>query len=283
MFRGESRGFGFVRYKSVADVEHLLKVNPRISVCGRKVFYARALKRSRSDVNRKLWMISKRRQESVKKLHKGVEYAELKVGADIVRAKSFKEALVGEDLGNHQKDPNYRSKRFSYVESSTKEWLSRSVVGRCRSRVDFHKIQEETRVSGLPLTVTLAGAIYCLISFQDVVSMSRVLNIGASWFDDRALDISPWASSDLANSSTIWVRLGGVPIPLWGNQLFAFVGNELGRLLEISPATIDKVNLSEAWIKIAALDVTILPRQNGDRISAGSGCHLRQGILVRGC
>lgn len=40
---------------------------------------------------------------------------------------------------------------------------------------------------------------------------------------------------------------------------FVFVGNELGRLLEISPATIAKENLSKAWIKVASLNIADAP------------------------
>lgn len=77
---------------------------------------------------------------------------------------------------------------------SIKKWLVRSVVGRCRNEVDLQRIQKEARVSRISFSVTQAGKIYCLISFQNVGSMNRVLNIGASWFDARSLDISAWNS-----------------------------------------------------------------------------------------
>lgn len=49
---GESRGYGFVRFKREEDVEYLFKVNLEILVIGRKVFFAWAWKFGRLGANR---------------------------------------------------------------------------------------------------------------------------------------------------------------------------------------------------------------------------------------
>lgn len=60
-----------------------------------------------------------------------------------VSSKTFKEAFIDEDFGSHQKGSNSRFIRCSYIEIANKDWLRRSIVGKCRNMVDLHRIREE--------------------------------------------------------------------------------------------------------------------------------------------
>lgn len=46
--KGESHGFGFVRYRSEKDVVYLSKMNPNIKAGEKKVFFGRAFNQGRS-------------------------------------------------------------------------------------------------------------------------------------------------------------------------------------------------------------------------------------------
>lgn len=75
------------------------------------------------------------------------------------------------------------------------------------------------------------------------------------------MDISSWDFFNLASSSTTWVRLRGVLLQLWHSQFFAFLNNELGRLLEISLTIDTKLDLAEVWLKIVISDTILVPHE----------------------
>lgn len=54
----------------------------------------------------------------------------------------------------------------------------------------------------------------------------------------------------MASIKTHWVSLKEAPSLYWHNTFFAVVGAELGNFIKLSPATLNKVNLTEAWLKI---------------------------------
>lgn len=78
-------------------------------------------------------------------------------------------------------------------------------------------------------------------------TMNKVLNNLITWFDEISLDIPARNCLNLASSSTTWVHLRVVLLPLLNTQFFAFFLTEFGQLLKISLVTDAKLNLSEVW------------------------------------
>lgn len=60
----------------------------------------------------------------------------------------------------------------------------------------------------------------------------------------------PWEVSDIGATSIRWICLKGAPLSFWHDQFFSFVGVKLGRLIEVSRATLNKINLLEVWLKL---------------------------------
>lgn len=147
-------------------------------------------------------------------MQRGTIHAKPNVDSSSGCHKTFKKALIGEEPGSLQKGLESHFIRFSYVERATKEWLGWSNVGKCRKKLDLHRIQEEARNSRMSFIVFPVEKIYCLISFQNVGSINRLLSIRTSWFDDRSLNIFLWDSSDLVSSSMYLVRLKCVLLSL---------------------------------------------------------------------
>lgn len=104
-------------------------------------------------------------------------------------SRTFNDVFIGRKSHFIQK-ANIRSLKFSYVESSTKEWLACSAVGRLRNTVDLRKVQEEAMKSDMFITTALVGVIYCIISFLDMKSRDRALRDNINWFTKRSLDVT---------------------------------------------------------------------------------------------
>lgn len=63
------------------------------------------------------------------------------------------------------------------------------------------------------------------------------------------MDVKLWESSDLVSPTNCWICLKGVPLPYWHDKFFPFIGAKFGRFIKVSPATLNGVNLSEAWVR----------------------------------
>lgn len=46
---------------------------------------------------------------------------------------------------------------------------------------------------------------------------------------------------------------------LWHEEFFKNLGAEFGKLVEISPRSVDRTNLSEVWLKINVKDLSMVP------------------------
>lgn len=69
-------------------------------------------------------------------------------------------------------------------------------------------------------------------------------------FEEWFFSVKRWEDFDLVDGALRWVCMSGVPIPLWYKQFFAFAVAEFRLFLGILPATDQKANLKEAWIKV---------------------------------
>lgn len=70
------------------------------------------------------------------------------------------------------------------------------------------------------------------------------------WFEKWFIDVCLWERPDLAMQSFRWICVKNIPIPYWHDLLFGLLGAKLGRLLEVSPATLQMINMTKAWLKI---------------------------------
>lgn len=63
-------------------------------------------------------------------------------------------------------------------------------------------------------------------------------------------DVTLWEEKNLALMSTGWICVRDIPVTFWHDKFFTFLGVEFGHLLEVSPSTIQRINLSEARFKL---------------------------------
>lgn len=75
------------------------------------------------------------------------------------------------------------------------------------------------------------------------------------WFDD----VHAWEESDLAMANQIGECCTGVPLFMWYAEFFNRLGEELGKIVEISPLSTKNTELWEVWLKFDVADMKAIP------------------------
>lgn len=149
-------------------------------------------------------------------------------------------------FSNGEMDTGLRSISFDIFDQSSRLWLGRSVVGKWRCEGGPRCVQEEDKVVGLDICASKVGFAYCFLSLKTNVIRGCALMNSSGWFSKWFMNVQPWETSDLALPLSYRVCFKGVPFSYWHEAFLSFVGVVLGRFNE----TFNKINLSEAWIKV---------------------------------
>lgn len=105
------------------------------------------------------------------------------------------------------------------------------------------------------------GVSICLISLLNKedrdIFLSRYVDMFSCWFSY----VRPWEESNLAKLNHVCICISGVPLFLWHEKFFTKLGMELGEFYELSPRTLEKKELWEAWFKIDLSDPEDIPSE----------------------
>ncbi|KAJ4851586.1 hypothetical protein Tsubulata_026427 [Turnera subulata] len=97
------------------------------------------------------------------------------------------------------------------------------------------------------------------------------------WFSS----FKPWQDGDRAVNRRCWIQVRGIPLNIWSEEFFEFIGSLLGRLVRVHPSTEQRKNLGAAWMEILttqgetiakSLMVKVLNRSYKIEVVEGGGC-----------
>ncbi|RVW87132.1 Uncharacterized protein, chloroplastic [Vitis vinifera] len=98
------------------------------------------------------------------------------------------------------------------------------------------------------------------LEFEFADEAERVLNLGEKSFRGRSFHLEKWKPSvgclkeDNGDSRLVWVKILGLPLHLWGRNLFKRFGDSCGRFVAVDENTAERRNLKWARILIETRD-----------------------------
>ncbi|GAU17929.1 hypothetical protein TSUD_330530 [Trifolium subterraneum] len=130
--------------------------------------------------------------------------------------------------------------------------LEASFVGKLALQVEVKRIKTILFMEGLShIAVTDMGRDLVLIFSPKVGEVEKLWNSKADWMRYYFKDVSPWRPSSFVDRRDIWVRVYGIPLHVWGENLFKVIGGKYGEFLDFDNCTASRAKLDIARIKIS--------------------------------
>jgi hypothetical protein len=236
------RRFGFVKFKEVQEVEVLANSLKDVWLGSFKLWINRSrFARSES----KEGMSPKAPQRSL------LEPTQAKPG------RSFRSVLVGGSSMSVS-----RVIKVPVNEALCKE-LKGSMVGLLAREKDVRRIQTTLFMEGFgSVLVTSMGGNMALLRSPVEGDIERLLKSKNECLQYYFSEMKPWNPGLLAVQREVWIQVYGIPLHIWGEELFKLVGNKLGVFMDYDEATARMASFDVARIKIltttwAFLDVNM--------------------------
>jgi hypothetical protein len=137
------------------------------------------------------------------------------------------------------------------VEIVMKE-LEVSYVGRLAVNAEVHRIRTCLFMEGLAhIAVTDIGRNMVLIHSPKVGEVARLWKGKVDWINYYFREVVPWAPSCFADKRDTWVKVYGIPLHVWGENLFKTIGRKYGEFLDFDNNTASRAKLDVACLKIS--------------------------------
>jgi hypothetical protein len=188
---------------------------------------------------------------------KSVEVATAKKGGGVYRPVqhevSFKDALVpsshGKGLIAVDKDEVVLK---IPVDSAHLQNLKRSFVGFLLQGVEVRMIRTTLLMEGLQnISVTSMGGNMVLIQSTKLGELERRIKAKEEWLGYYFFDIKPWSPVLVNVNREVWVKVYGIPIHAWGDNLFKLLGARFGEFVDYDEPTASKLSLDVARLKLS--------------------------------
>ncbi|KAK2434687.1 heterogeneous nuclear ribonucleoprotein [Trifolium repens] len=223
------RRFGFVKFLEVSDEEKLSD--------------------SMADVwlgSFKLWVNRSRFSRTAPKevVPPGITSQRSLVEEPFV-GRSFRTALVsgGSSLVS-------QAMKVPVNESFCKE-LKGSVVGTLANEKDVRRIQTTLFMEGFRgIVVTPMGGNMVLLRSPVEDDVGRFLRSKNECIPYYFSSLKPWNPGMIAVQREVWVQVYGIPLHIWGDELFKTVGNKLGVFMDYDEQTASMARFDVARLKI---------------------------------
>jgi hypothetical protein len=224
--------FGFVKFKDVAEVEAL---SDRLKDVWIGSF--------------KLWVNRSRFGRSESKEFHSPKTLPLRPESKLVEAgegRSFRSALLGGGSWSTS-----QTLKVPVNEELCKE-LQGSVVGMLAREKDVRRIQTTLFMEGFgAIKVTHMGGNIVLIRSVVAGDVDRLLKSKNECLPYYFSDLKPWNPGMIAAKREVWVQIYGIPLHIWGKNLFKLIGNRIGAFVDFDDETARLARFDMARIKIA--------------------------------
>ncbi|MCH95313.1 RNA recognition motif, partial [Trifolium medium] len=208
------RRFGFVKFKEVKEVEEL------------------------SDSLRDVWMgmyklrvnLSRFGRGEPKEAHSQKAPSQRAAAATMVESqngRSFRNALLDE----------VQVLKVPVNEELCKE-LRGSMVGTLAREKDVRRIQTTIFMEGFKsISVTYMGGNMALVRSSNEGDVERMIRSKKECMEYYFSELKPWNPGLLAVQREVWIQVYGIPLHIWGENLFKIVGAKLGVFLDFDEET----------------------------------------------
>jgi hypothetical protein len=149
--------------------------------------------------------------------------------------------------------------------------LQMSFVGRLAVNVEVHQIRTNLFMEGLAhIEVTHMGRDMVLIHSPKVGEVERLWRNKADWITYYFRKVFPWSPACFVDKRDTWVKVYGIPLHVWGENLFKAIGDKYGEFLDFDNSTASRAKLDVACLKIATdfrgkIDDSVLIKAMGVR------------------
>ncbi|KAK2401162.1 hypothetical protein QL285_050778 [Trifolium repens] len=233
--------FGFVKFKEVEDVEELTERLRDVWVGSFKIW-----------VNRSRFARSENKEEQPQQTP---ATRPAQPAGERRHRRSFKTALL-------ENGESSEVIKVPVNEELCKE-LRGSVVGRLARERNVKRIQTTLFMEGFPsISVTHMGDNKVLMRSPVEGDVERLMKSKNECLKYYFSELKPWNPGLTAAQREVWVQIYGIPVHIWGDDLFKLVGKQFGVFLDYDEETARMKRLDVARIKIlstvwASIDVVL--------------------------
>jgi hypothetical protein len=129
--------------------------------------------------------------------------------------------------------------------------LQGSVVGLLKGEKEVRRIQTTLFMEGFQsIKVTSMGGDMVLLRSPMEGDIQRLLRSKNECLHYYFSEIKPWNPGLFAVQREIWIQVYGIPLHIWGDDLFKMIGNKLGAFLDYDEETASMARLDVARLKI---------------------------------
>jgi hypothetical protein len=169
-------------------------------------------------------------------------------GVEMGGGRSFQSALLGGVGGGSSKVA--QTLKVPVNEELCRE-LKESVVGTLAQEKDARRIQTNLFMEGFPsIVVTPMGGNLVILRSQIEGDVGRLLKSKNECLQYYFSALKPWNPGLLATHRETWIQVYGIPLHIWGENLFKLIGNRLGVFLDFDMETARMSRFDLARIKI---------------------------------
>jgi RNA recognition motif-containing protein len=177
---------------------------------------------------------------------------ELLEGESSSAGRSFKDALVKPKNDLKQSCEEVKKVIPVDVDGNIMKELEESFVGRLAVNVEVYRIRTILFMEGLAhIVVTDMGRNMVLIHSPKVGEIERLWKSRADWITYYFREVYPWSPSCYADRRDTWVKVFGIPLHVWGDNLFKAIGGMYGEFLDYDNNTASRAKLDVACLKIS--------------------------------
>ncbi|MCH91957.1 RNA recognition motif, partial [Trifolium medium] len=175
-------------------------------------------------------------------------------GVNFLSGRSFRTALVQNSATQLLKEKDNIDEEVLQVEVDgllLKE-LELSFVGKLALDVEVRRIKTTLYMEGLAhISVTAMGRNLVLIYSPKVGEVEALCKAKADWLVYYFKEVRPWSPSSYVNRRDTWVKVFGIPLHVWGENLFKKIGGHYGEFLDFDQPTASRSKLDVARIKLS--------------------------------
>ncbi|WJX77735.1 hypothetical protein P8452_61014 [Trifolium repens] len=200
-----------------------------------------------------LWKLFARRDDSRKKEEAEPSRGPFQDTALVIPERSFKTALVHRQGVEKSKKLVEEEEVLKVdVDSRVLKELEQSSVGRLAINVEVKRIRSTLFMEGFAhISVTDMGSKMVLIHSPFVGEVERLWKAKVDWITYYFNKVTPWSPSSFASSREVWVKVYGIPLHVWGENLFKAIGSRYGEFIDFDNNTASRAKLDVARIKMA--------------------------------
>jgi hypothetical protein len=165
----------------------------------------------------------------------------------VVKGKVYKEkettGVIGETSNAVQPLQLTPNKDFLKV-------LKGSFVGKLISGCKFKTIQLNLCLEGLRGIRVASLGDGRVVLFSEVGDDVGSAIARRNWWEGLLQDIIPWTPSVVSSKGEVWVRLYGIPLQLWDEQVFRAITKQWGEFIRLDEDTKGRVRFDRARVKL---------------------------------